>query len=200
MSLQHQCQKMSIDDYLNFESSSDTKHEFIDGEIIAMTGASANHNRIVGNVFAKFYDHLKDSPCEVFMNDMKLKLLNEYRYPDLMVVCDKNFTDGNYATEKPIIIVEVLSKLTRKEDTTRKLLSYLNIPTLQEYVLIEQDLVSVMVMRKSNHWTPVYYYLENDVYFESIDLSMKVEDIYRRVDNDDMTAFLQKATASMGSD
>ena len=193
MSVQHQYQQMSVDDYLNFELSSDIKHEFIDGEIIAMTGASVNHNRIVGNVFASFYDHLKSSLCEVFMNDMKLKLLNEYRYPDLMAVCDKNFMDDNYATEKPLIIVEVLSKSTRKEDTTRKLLSYLNIPTLQEYVLIEQDLVSVMVMRKSNHWTPVYYYLENAVYFESIDLSMKVEDIYRRVENDDMKVFLQKA-------
>ncbi len=190
MGLQRQNLKMSIDDYLNFEMSSEVKHEFIDGEIIAMTGASANHNRIVGNVFAKFYNHLQSSPCEVFMNDMKLKLLNEYRYPDLMAVCDNNFTDDNYAVEKPIIIVEVLSKSTRREDTTRKLLSYLNIPTLQEYVLIEQDLVSVMIMRKSNHWTPAYYYLENEVYFESIDFSIKVEDIYFRVENDDMKVFL----------
>ncbi len=56
MSVQHQYQQMSVDDYLNFELSSDIKHEFIDGEIIAMTGASVNHNRIVGSVFASFYE------------------------------------------------------------------------------------------------------------------------------------------------
>ncbi|MFK5985898.1 MAG: Uma2 family endonuclease [Pseudomonadota bacterium] len=181
---------ISIEEYLQGESISEIKHEYVDGEVFAMTGASLSHNRISRNIFGTFIQHLKDSSCEPFSQDMKLKLENEYRYPDVMVVCDKDFKDNNYSTQTPVIIVEVLSRSTRKIDTTDKIKSYLKIPTLQEYVLIEQGIAVVEIMRKSNNWQSERFYLGDEVCFDSIALTLAVSEVYDRVENEDVTDFL----------
>lgn len=183
--------RITIEDYLSGELISEIKHEYIDGEVYAMTGASLNHNRISVNLLSAFREHLKGSGCEPFSQDMKLKLENEYRYPDLMVVCDNNFQDNNYSTETPVLIVEVLSKSTRKVDTTEKLRSYLKITTLKEYVLIEQDIAVVEIMRKENHWQSERFYPGDNITFNSINLTLPVSDIYDRVENRDMNDFLK---------
>jgi len=183
---------MSIEEYLEGELISEIKHEYIDGEVFSMAGASLNHNRICLNLSGEFRQHLKGSSCEAFNQDMKLKLDNEYRYPDVMVVCDKDFKDNDYSTQSPVIIVEVLSKSTRKTDTTDKIRSYLKIESLQEYVLIEQNISVVEIVRRKNHWQSERFYLGDKVYFEAIDLSLSVSEIYDRVDNEDMLAFLQQ--------
>jgi len=182
--------KISPEEYLQGELKSDIRHEYVDGRVYAMTGASVNHNRITGNLARLFGNHLNGKDCETFTSDMKLKVNNEYRYPDIMVVCDNNFLDNGYSTQSPVLIVEVLSKSTRKTDTTEKVFSYLNIPTLLEYVLIEQDIVSVEVMSKSQNWQSRRYYLGDQITFESISLSLSVEEIYERVENEDMQEYL----------
>jgi len=96
-----------------------------------------------------------------------------------------------YYTETPSII-EVLSKSTRRMDETTKLMSYINMPSVQEYVLIEQDIVDTQVLRRSEGWLPMHYFLGDDVKFESIDLSVSVGDIYARVQNEDMLEFLNR--------
>ena len=181
---------MSIADYLEGEIISDIKHEYIDGEVFAMSGASLNHNRICMNLSSEFRQYLKGSICEAFNQDMKLKLENEYRYPDVMVVCDNDFKDNNYSTQSPVIIIEALSKSTRKIDTTDKIKSYLKIDSLQEYVLIEQDIAVVEIMRRKNHWQSERFYLGDSVFFEAINLSLTVSEIYDRVENEDVMAFL----------
>jgi Uma2 family endonuclease len=95
----------------------------------------------------------------------------------------------DYFSTSPKIIVEVLSRSTRKTDTTTKLVRYINLPSLLEYVLIEPDMVSVQVLRKSNHWRSEYFFLDDLVNFESIGLTLSVEEIYDRVDNADMNEF-----------
>jgi Uma2 family endonuclease len=95
-------------------------------------------------------------------------------------------------SENPVLIVEVLSKSTRKTDTAVKLLRYINLPSLQEYVLIEPDFVSVQMLRRYRHWLPEYYFLDDSVVFESIGLTLTVEEIYDRVDNADMNEFRQE--------
>ena len=95
-----------------------------------------------------------------------------------------------YFTDSPVIIVEVLSKSTRRIDESTKLISYINIPSLKEYVLIEQDYVDIQVIRRSEGWLPRHYFLGDEITFESIDLSLAVEDIYSRVNNSDMNDFL----------
>ncbi len=177
---------MTETEYLESEQTSDTKHEYIDGQTYAMAGAGSNHNRIAVNVAGEFRNHLKGTPCETFMADMKVRLGHDYVYPDVMVDCNPQKTD-NYFADSPVVIVEVLSKSTRKTDTTVKLIRYINLPSLQEYVLIEQDIVSVQVLRKSNDWKTEYYYLGDMVSFSSIGLSLAVEEIYDRVENGEMT-------------
>ena len=181
---------LTEEEYLRTEMSSEVKREYIDGRIYAMAGAGYNHNCIVGNIFGNFRSHLKGTPCTTFMADMKVRLGKDYVYPDVVVDCGKIAGD-DYFVISPVIIVEVLSKSTRKNDTTKKLLYYLNLPTLQEYVLVEQEFVSIQVLRKSNHWVSEYYYLGDMVTFESIGLTLGVEEIYNRVDNKDMDEFRQ---------
>lgn len=187
---------IGIEDYLEGEKISDIKHEYINGEVFAMSGASLNHNRICVNLASDFRQHLKGSSCEPFNQDLKLKLDNQYRYPDVMVVCDKDFKDNNYSTQTPVIIIEVLSKSTRKIDTTDKVSAYLKIESLQEYVLIEQDIAEIEVMRKKNHWQSERYYLGDSVHFDAIDLTVDVSEIYDRVENEDMLNYLSKLAES----
>ncbi|MFI3222677.1 MAG: Uma2 family endonuclease [Methylococcaceae bacterium] len=180
----------SVEDYLKWELTSEEKHELVDGQVYAMAGASENHARISGNIYSEFRNYLKDKSCEAFMSDMKVKTsVGNFRYPDCMVVCDKDDEIQYYKT-KPVILVEVPSRSTRKTDKKDKLIEYINIPTLQEYVLIEQDCVDITVYRKSDGWHSVHYFLGETVYFESIDLTLSVEDIYHRVQNEDMVEFL----------
>jgi Uma2 family endonuclease len=110
--------------------------------------ASRNHERIAGNVFGELRSDLKNKPCEPFSSDLKVKVGSKFFYPDAMVVCDEPNPHSHYS-QAPMLIVEVLSKTSRRMDETTKRLAYQSIPTLQEYVLIEQDFVDVEVCRKS---------------------------------------------------
>lgn len=178
---------MSEEDYLASELKREIKHEYIDGYIYAMAGVSKNHQRITMNISTKLGNFLVGKPCEPFASDVKVKVGSRFFYPDVMVVCKDN--DHDYYTETPVIIVEVLSKSTRRTDETIKKMAYQSIPTVQEYVLIEQDFVDVEVCRRREGWVSSHYFLGDSVTFESVGLSMAVEDIYARVDNEDVHAF-----------
>lgn len=179
---------ISEEDYLDGEKVSDIKHEYIDGQVYAMSGAHANHNRIAGNVYRKMGNHLEGKPCQPYTSDMKVKVGSKYFYPDVMVDCGD--VDG-YFTETPVILVEVLSKSTRRTDKTLKLMAYSQIDSLQEYVLIEQDFVEVEVVRRSTGWRPERFYLGDEVTLAAIGLTLSVEEIYERVQNADMAEWLQ---------
>jgi Uma2 family endonuclease len=184
----HPC--FSEEEYLAGELVSETKREYIDGVAYAMAGATANHSRIVANLVAKLHSHLADTPCEPFFSDMKVKAGKNYFYPDIIVDCHNE--DGNaYYTAAPVIIVEVISKSTRKTDRALKRLAYQGIVSLQEYVLIEQDFVEVEICRRANHWQSDYYYLGDEAHFAALDLKVPVEAIYARVQNEDMAEFLR---------
>lgn len=179
---------LSEEEYLATEPASELKREYIDGRVYAMAGAGYNHNCIAANVLRKFGNHLEGTPCATFMADIKLKLGKDYVYPDVLVDCSKMRGDDVFSSA-PIIIVEVLSRSTRKTDTTTKLIRYINLPSLQEYVLIEPDIVSVQVLRRSKNWLPDYFFLGDEVTFESIGLTLPVEDLYDRVDNADINEY-----------
>lgn len=187
---------ISIEEYLAGELLADTKHEYIDGDVYAMAGASKNHESIAGNVLAEIRQHLKNTPCRPFGSDVKVKVGKQFFYPDVMVVCEDN-TDNPYYTESPILVVEVLSKSTRRTDETIKRTAYQSLPSVQEYVLIEQDFVDVEVCRRSSGWVSNHYFLGDDVWFESLNFNLAVEEIYRWVDNEDMAAFLQAREAEL---
>ena len=173
---------ISIEDYLAGELIAETKHEYIEGRVYAMAGASKNHESIAANVLAEIHQHLRGTPCRPFGSDVKVKVgQNKFFYPDVMVVCEDK-TDNAYYTEYPVLLVEVLSKSTRQKDETIKRIAYQSLPSLREYVLIEQDFISVEVCRRSSGWTSQHYLDGDEVYFESLDLKLVVEEIYRWVE------------------
>jgi len=192
MSAAKEVKLISVAEYLENELSREVKHEYVNGGIYAMAGASENHDYISGNIYRKFGNHLENSSCRPFTSDIKLKTAKgNFRYPDCMVICEEDNENDFYKT-KAVILVEVLSRSTRKIDEKDKLLEYINIPTLKEYVLIEQDFVDIEVFRKKDNWFPKHYFLGDEVTFESIDLTLTVEEIYHRVNNEDMIELLNK--------
>ncbi len=180
-----------MEKYLQDEMTREVKHEFIEGEIYAMAGASANHERIAGTLYSEFRHHLKNASCEPFGSDMKVKISSRFFYPDVIVDCQFDELQPYY-TETPVIIVEVLSKSTRRIDETTKRFCYMNIPTLKEYVLIEQDIIDIEVIRLSENWISKHYFLGDKVHFESINLTLTVEEIYYRVQNEEMLEFINQ--------
>ena len=197
MPLKYASYKISVEDYLLGELEADVKHEFIDGDVYAMAGASKNHERIAGNVYRKIGNFLENSPCEPFSSDLKVKVGNDFFYPDVMVVCEDK-TENQFFTESPTLLVEVLSSSTRRMDETTKKNAYQSIPSLQDYLLIEQDFVDVELCSRSDGWQSKHYFLGDEVKLESIALTLTVEDIYQRVVNDEMTAYWQAKENSEG--
>ena len=183
-------QFISEAEYLAGEKIADIKHEYIDGEVFAMAGASASHNRISLNVARKFGNHLEGKPCQPYISDMKVKIGTKYFYPDVLVDCS-GLNDDSHVTQSPTLIVEVLSKSTRRTDETIKRIAYTQINTLLEYVLIEQDFVDIEVIRRRNGWQSEHFYLGDSVTFEAIGLTLMVEEIYDRVNNPELVEWRQ---------
>ena len=109
-----------------------------------------------------------------------------------MVVYDDDTSEDDYIRKNPLIIIEVLSQSTRKKDKGEKRTEYLALPSLQEYVLIEQDYAEVEVQRRNNNWQSSYYFLGDNITFASVAVTLSVEAIYQRVDNQDMQDFLRQ--------
>jgi Uma2 family endonuclease len=181
---------ISVDDYLTGELSAVNKHELIAGEAYAMAGASADHNRISINLTTEFSFQLKGTSCEPFMADMKIAASGDFYYPDVMIVCDEHENDSDYVKYAPKLIVEVLSKSTRVFDHSIKQGKYLKIPSLEYYVLIEQDFCEISVLSRDAGFIPQYYYLGDEISFPHINVTVAVNDIYDRVDNEDKKKYL----------
>ena len=130
-------------EYLRLERRATAKHEYHDGVIVAMAGASRRHNLIVGDTNASLIAQLRSRPCETYTGDMRVAIpaRNTYTYPDLVGVCDEpRFEDIEVDTLlNPALIIEVLSPSTERYDRTGKFALYRSLPTLNEYVLIAQD-------------------------------------------------------------
>ncbi len=183
-------QFISEAEYLAGEKIAEIKHEYIDGDVFAMAGASASHNRISLNVARKFGNHLEGKPCQPYISDMKVKIGTKYFYPDVLVDCS-GLNDDSHVTQSPTLIVEVLSKSTRRTDETIKRIAYTQINTLLEYVLIEQDFVDIEVIRRRNGWQSEHFYLGDSVTFEAIGLTLTVEEVYARVNNPELVEWRQ---------
>ena len=176
--------KISIEEYLEGEQTRQTKHEFIGGEVYAMAVASERHHRICANLFIKLDSHLANSKCNAFITDMKLKADEKtFYYPDVFVDCGKN-PESEYYREEPILIIEVAPPSTHQTDRREKLRAYQQIPGVHEYAIVEQDKIYLELHRRQadGRWITYFYNDEDEKFtFESIDLTLKVADIYQRV-------------------
>src|SRR5581483_1767518 len=173
------------EEYLAREEKSEIRHEYIDGEIYAMAGGSANHNLIIGNTQFALRNALHSKPCKIFTEGMRLRIeaRNIYTYPDVMVVCGKiEFQpERNDVILNPTLIVEILSKSTRHYDRTDKFVAYGQIPSLQEYVMIDQDRIYIECFRKtqSKLWTLESYQDENTkMNLQSLDVELPISALY----------------------
>jgi Uma2 family endonuclease len=177
---------LSPAEYLQLEEQSDLKHEYIDGEVYAMAGASDRHVTIAGNLFAILRGHLRGSGCRVFMSDMKAKIetANRFFYPDVMVTCDERDRTNNNYKEYPRLVIEVLSNSTEAFDRGDKFSDYQQLTSLQEYILISTNRQKVDCFRRNDNglWLLQPYSLPNPlVQIQSVDLEIELAAIYEDV-------------------
>ena len=175
--------RLSIAEYLEGERDANLRHEYVDGQVYAMAGASDRHNRIAGNVYARISSHLGDNPCEPFISDMKLFVSPSlFYYPDVMVSCDQPPSDPYFRTQ-PVLLVEVMSPTTARTDRHEKLETYLKIPSLREFAIILQDGMEIELHRRTDDgWqTEIYRDPDDKIVFNSISLTLTLDDIYRNV-------------------
>lgn len=139
MSLAAGIPQVSPEDYLLHEAASSTKHEYVDGQIVAMAGAGERHNRIAGNAFFRLRTAARGTPCGVFISDMKLRVAatNAFYYPDVMLVCAED-AHPHYKSS-PCAVIEVLSPSTAAIDRREKWLAYRTLPSLSVYLLADAD-------------------------------------------------------------
>lgn len=171
---------ISVTDYLAGEQETDIRHEYIDGKVYAMGGASAGHNTISFNIARRFGNHLQGNPCQVFIADMKVKVADNYYYPDVLVDCS-SFAPNDQFSESPVLIIEVLSNSTRRHDLVHKLHAYQSLASLQEYIVVEQDFMQIDVFRRSEDWRPLRFGEGDTVSIQSIDFQLAVSEVYERI-------------------
>lgn len=161
---------MTPQQYLDWEATQDVKYAYIDGEVFAMTGGTIPHNLIAGNLFALLKAHLRGKGCRVFFADVKVEVSENgpYHYPDVMVSCDPRDQNAIKLIRYPCLIVEVLSPSTAAFDQSDKFSHYRRLSTLQEYVLIDAEQMSVDRYRRisARHWD-----LQTYIAGESLDLA-----------------------------
>jgi Uma2 family endonuclease len=179
---------MTEAEYLEFERAGELKYEYVGGEIVAMTGASWNHNVICVNISTSLNNQLADKNCMVTANDLRLKIATarSYRYPDVMVVCgEPSFVDERVdIIDNPIVVVEVLSNSTALVDRNEKLHEYLQLASLQEYVIISQYIPKIerYLRQDSGDWLYTQVSdLKSSLDLPSINCKLALDDAYRKV-------------------
>ncbi|MGH7811929.1 MAG: Uma2 family endonuclease [Candidatus Binatia bacterium] len=175
--------------YLSVERKSSEKHEFAFGEIFAMTGASARHVEIVGNIAGDLRNQLRQRPCHVYSTDLRICVDRDdrYTYPDVVAICgEPEFLDDTFDTLlNPELIVEVLSESTRNYDRGDKFQQYRGIPSFREYLLVDQESVHVERYSKQSDGTWLLWEsnaLSDLVRLESVGLTLAVSEIYFKID------------------
>ena len=185
MSLTRTKPAFTAEDYLAWEERSPGKHEYLAGEIFAMVGATDAHVTITMNLAVLLHAHVRGRPCRVYMADMKLRVdtADAFFYPDLLVTCAPEDHSSSRFKSQPTVLVEVLSATTAGFDRGQKFAIYRQLPSLREYVLIEQDRMSVECFRRDEQgrWVLQAYGLGDRVELSSLDFSAAIEAIYEDV-------------------
>lgn len=180
---------LTVEEYLTVERASQMRHEYFDGEVFAMGGASRRHNLIVTNLVRELSLQLKGEPCETFASDMRVKVEETglYTYPDVVVVCgEAHFDDERSDTLlNPTLIVEVLSESTEAYDRGRKFEHYRSLASCTDYLLVAQDHVRVehFSRQPEQGWLLTEAGgLDDVVGLPSIGCELSLSEIYERVD------------------
>lgn len=175
---------ISVEEYLEGEKHSEVRHEYIDGYVVAMAGASDAHELVAGNLFVALTLHLRGKGCRVFQSGMKVRLdfmrYGLFYYPDVMVACDPTDND-RYFRRRPKLLIEVLSADENK-DLVERYLAYQRIASLEEYVVASQDPAhpAVHIFRREDGWEPTELQTDPAASFtlRSVGLTLSLGELY----------------------
>lgn len=178
-------EKMTIEEYLEWEPQQDIRYEYVNGEVFAMTGGTIPHNDIALNLYTALRPHLRSRGCRANVSDVKVQVSpkSPYYYPDVIVSCDSQDLNARKFIQNPTLIAEVLSSGTSAKDRGEKFTYYLTIPTLQEYILIDSEKISVERYSRGEGRMWLYYpYQAGDIItLSSIEFSCPIELLYESV-------------------
>ncbi len=178
----------TTEEYFEIEEAADCKSEYYHGQLFAMTGASHAHNVIAVNIAAALHAALQDRDCFVYAGDMKVQADPKlhYTYPDVSVVCgDIQFVeDRDDVIANPVVIVEVLSKSTMNYDRGAKFRAYRKIPSLRDYIVVDQYTYFVEhYAKKEDLWVlRDVSRMDEGLFIDSLEIELTMEQIYLRVD------------------
>ncbi|MHB9021011.1 MAG: Uma2 family endonuclease [Halothiobacillus sp.] len=176
--------RLSVADYLTGEQHSELRHEYIDGQVYAMGGASDRHGLIAMSFSLLLGPKAREKKCQLFIADMKVRLnisgKDIFYYPDLLLSCDPADRESHYR-QNPCLMIEVLSDGTERIDRREKMLAYQTLPSLQEYVLVAQDYAQIEIYRRRADWLPETYN-EGEFTLECLDLTTPVAEVYQDVE------------------
>ena len=174
---------ISIEDYLAGEADGEQRHDYIDGQVYAMTGASDRHGLILNALAYAMTPAARRKGCQLFTSDMKVRVdiadKTSFYYPELVLSCDPQDRE-TYFRRAPCLLVEVLSESTARVDRREKLLAYQTLPSLQGYLLVEQDLARVELYRRDIGWR-VQEVEQGEVMLPCLDMPLSLADIYQDV-------------------
>ena len=181
--------KLTEEQYLAIEREAEFRSEFVDGEMFAMSGGSLRHARLHQNISSELYIALRDTGCQAFTSDMRLRVPKSrmYAYPDLSVICGKPVLADDHLDNllNPIVRFEVLSPSTEKYDRGVKSPHYRTIESLTDYILVDQNQVRIeqFTRQDANTWTlRDYQLLEQDLTIASINVSLPLRRIYNHIE------------------
>lgn len=172
---------VGVDEYLRGERAGEVRHEFVNGDLYAMTGASRAHNRIALNLAVWLRDHGQSRGCEVFIGDVKVHIADRsderFYYPDVMLVCEADAAD-DYFVERPCLVVELLSPTKERAYRSDKFFAYRRLTSLQEIVLIAQDTYRVEVYRRRTGWNLEVYGARERLRLDCVEAELGVGEVY----------------------
>jgi len=172
---------ISIDDYLLGEESSEIKHEYLDGQVYAMTGATRRHNLLTMSLSTLLHAHARKRGCQLFASDMKLRLDHRketyFYYPDLLLTCSPDDRHPLYCTQ-PCLVIEVLSPSTKRIDCREKLLAYSLIPSLREYLIVDQERIHIDLHRLTEQGWTQSTHSDGTIHLDCLDCDIILNDIY----------------------
>lgn len=173
-------------DYLDAERDAEIRHEYVDGTLFAMEGASRAHNLLATRLSARLFDHLeRGGDCRVSSSDMKVRLAEgrRYYYPDIVVSCsDPRDEPDAYTETRPVLVVEILSPSTAATDRREKRVAYQTIPSLVDYLIVSQDETNVeRFTRGEDGWTHATFDAGETIELASVGLTLAMDDLYAGV-------------------
>jgi Uma2 family endonuclease len=173
---------LTVEAYLSLEKASETRHEFVDGIMVAMAGEKRRHNRLVTRIFRLLIEKAEPLGCEISVESVKVRTrANRIRYPDVVVSCSPG--DDEYFIENPCFIVEVLSESTEHTDLFTKLDEYKQLSSLERYAILSQDRRAVILYKRiNNHWV-VETLSEGDIDIPCLQTTITLEHIYEGLED-----------------